>query len=90
MCSTVQTFKPFTHSGRERMNTSPPSPCETNPTTPPSRNAKNHLKNDLSNPYLAKKSPEIAQKKSATTDYQVIALSCCDPYRIQNIEFYEI
>jgi len=48
-CSSVQTF---TRSGRERMNTSPPSPCETDTTNPPSRNVKNHIKNDLSKSYL--------------------------------------
>ena len=40
--------------------------------------------------HLASKKQPTIQKRSATTNYQVIALSSSDPYRIQNIEFYEI
>ena len=46
------------------------------------------IKTQMTSP--SNKSPKTQQKKSATTNYQVIALSSGDPYRIQNIEFYEI
>ena len=65
------------------MNTSPPSPCETDTTNPLSRNVKNHIKNDLSKSYLAKKSPKIHQKTIATTDYQAVAIKFCDPVGIR-------
>ena len=42
------------------------------------------------NEHLTSKKPPTTKKEAQPTDFSAIALSCCDPYRIQNIEFYEI
>ena len=46
------------------------------------------IKTQMTSP--AKKQPTTQKKETQPTDFSAIALSCCDPYRIQNIEFYEI
>ena len=44
----------------------------------------------ISEHLASKKQPTTQKKETQPTDFSAIALSCCDPYRIQNIEFYEI
>ena len=46
------------------------------------------IKTQMTSP--SKKSPTTQKKETQPTDFSAIALSCCDPYRIQNIKFYEI
>ena len=36
------------------------------------------------------KTANNTKQETQPTDFSAIALSSCDPYRIQNIEFYEI
>ena len=47
---------------------------------------KNQNTNDLS----LQKATNNTKKETQPTDFSAIALSSGDPYRIQNIEFYEI
>ena len=44
----------------------------------------------ISEHLASKKATNNTKKETQPTDFSAIALSCCDPYRIQNIEFYEI
>lgn len=53
-------------------------------------------KNCIINDHTGKRPPSAQNvtqnetRKSATTDYQLVTLHLSDPYRIQNLKFYEI